>query len=308
MISNFDYGVFRSDFASSTFHLWLSFTAEAPKSKMAEKEDDIEAHKAAIRERVWEELRKVALPDSRFHYDFSSFIPDFKDSRDAIQRVLELDVYKNADSIFITPDNCLRPLREAALWDRKSVFVTSYGIRRGVYALCPDDLCQEEFKYASTLEGMEDVGSSHSLKRLCDYPYDNPVKIDLMITGTGAVSTSGVRFGKGHGFFDIEWGILYSIGCVDLDTPVVTVAHNCQVIEDVELKPDIFDTVSDYVATPTTMIKVENVVKPSVGIVWDRLMDGMLEVIQPLRELQEMQLTEGVESTTDLRPSPDEYD
>jgi 5-formyltetrahydrofolate cyclo-ligase len=32
-------------------------------------------------------------------------------------------------------------------------------------------------------------------------------KFDVMVTGASAVSTNGVRFGKGHGFFDLEWGM-----------------------------------------------------------------------------------------------------
>ena len=28
--------------------------------------------------------------------------------------------------------------------------------------------------------------------------------IDYMVTGTGAINMDGVRFGKGHGFFDAE--------------------------------------------------------------------------------------------------------
>ena len=36
-------------------------------------------------------------------------------------------------------------------------------------------------------------------------------KIDLMLTGASAVSKNGVRFGKGHGFFDLEWGMFVLI-------------------------------------------------------------------------------------------------
>lgn len=34
-------------------------------------------HKESVRERVWSELRKVAVPDSRFHLDFGEFIADY---------------------------------------------------------------------------------------------------------------------------------------------------------------------------------------------------------------------------------------
>ena len=33
-------------------------------------QDMVAEHKSEVRERVWSELRKVAVPDSRFHFDF----------------------------------------------------------------------------------------------------------------------------------------------------------------------------------------------------------------------------------------------
>lgn len=42
---------------------------------------DIVDHKASVRERVWNELRKVAVPDSRFHFDFGEFIADFEEAK-----------------------------------------------------------------------------------------------------------------------------------------------------------------------------------------------------------------------------------
>ena len=40
----------------------------------------------------------------------------------------------------------------------------------------------------------------------------------FMVTGASAVSLDGVRFGKGHGFFDLEWGMFTDMGIVDDDT------------------------------------------------------------------------------------------
>ena len=46
-------------------------------------------------------------------------------------------------------------------------------------------------------------------------------RFDLLVTGASAVSMEGVRFGKGHGFFDLEWGMFTDVGIVDEATPVV---------------------------------------------------------------------------------------
>lgn len=270
---------------------------------MAQNSDDIDAYKASIRQIIWEELRKVAKPDSRFHYDFSSFIPDFEGSGDALNHLRCQNVWKNATCVFIAPDNCLRALREAALWEGKEVVVTTYGIRRGFWALDPAQISRNDYKYASTLDGLEETGKFLPLDELAICSPENEgkhYKIDLMVTGTGAVSTSGVRFGKGHGYFDLEWGILYSIGCIALGTTVVTVAADCQVV-DIELRGHVFDTACDYIATPTKLIDVPLVEKPNVGILWEVLQPGMLDSIPTLKELRDRQWRERPARSTDFR-------
>jgi 5-formyltetrahydrofolate cyclo-ligase len=102
------------------------------------------------------------------------------------------------------------------------------------------------------------------------------------------VSPSGVRFGKGHGFFDLEWAMFYQIGVADASTPVVAVVHDCQVLED-NLTPSSYDTICDMIVTPTRVIHVANAQKPTHGVLWDRLEPGMMESIPPLRELKELE-------------------
>ncbi|KAB2571582.1 hypothetical protein DBV05_g9768 [Lasiodiplodia theobromae] len=262
----------------------------------------IDAHKAAIRARIWTKLRDVALPDSRFDYDFSSFIADFSGSSAATDLLLAEPWWRAARLVFITPDNCLEELRARALAQGKTVLATTYAIRRGFVVVGPEDVERDGRGpwYAATLDGMEKVGRRVGLEEIMGQRW----KVDVMVTGTGAVGDSGVRFGKGHGFFDLEWAMLYSVGAVDMGaTTVVGVVHDCQVVgrDEVELRPDVFDTVCDVVVTPTRVMRVEAAVKPAVGILWERLAAGMEESIPPLRELREMQRREGKESTVELR-------
>ena len=51
--------------------------------------DTVAEHKSEVRERVWSELRKVAVPDSRFHFDFGEFIADFEGGETAVERLLK---------------------------------------------------------------------------------------------------------------------------------------------------------------------------------------------------------------------------
>ncbi|MFK0685419.1 5-formyltetrahydrofolate cyclo-ligase [Ochrobactrum sp. BD67] len=245
---------------------------------------EITDHKASVRERVWNELRKVAVPDSRFHFDFGEFIADFEGGEEAVARLTSHHYYQNADFIFITPDNCLDRLRLQALKDGKTVLITTYSIKRGFWVLDPKLISSDLYLYASTLDGMERVGQPVTLKDISAMPV-----VDYMVTGTGAINLEGVRFGKGHGFFDAEWGMLYQLGRITAATPAAAVVHDCQVLSE-KLTPDVYDTVADVIFTPTRTIEVKDPHKPTCGIIWDRLDPVMYETIPPLQELKAMGL------------------
>jgi 5-formyltetrahydrofolate cyclo-ligase len=248
------------------------------------KPDAVAEHKSEVRERVWSELRKVAVPDSRFHFDFGEFIADFEGGEAAVQRLVDHRYYRDARFIFITPDNCLDRLRLKALQDGKIVLMTTYSIKRGFWLLDPATIAPELYLYASTLDGMERVARPVDLEAIKALP-----PVDFMVTGTGAINMQGVRFGKGHGFFDAEWGMLYQLGRVTTATPTAAVVHDCQLLDE-KLTPAVFDTVADVVFTPTRTIEVDGPHKPTVGILWDVLDPHMYETIPPLRQLKSMGL------------------
>lgn len=241
-------------------------------------------HKSTVRERVFSELRKVAYPDSRFHYDFGEFITDFQGSSAATDRLMAHRFYQQSECIFITPDNCIEELRYRTLMQGKLILLTTYSIKRGFWLLDPAKIPKDRYLYASTLDGMERHGTPMSLSDI----RDKLPRLDYMITGTGAINEQGVRFGKGHGFFDAEWGMLYRIGKISSATPAAALVHDCQVLNET-LYPEVFDTVADVIFTPTRTIEVSNPHKPTCGIVWDLLDLHMLETIPPLQELKAME-------------------
>jgi 5-formyltetrahydrofolate cyclo-ligase len=155
--------------------------------------------KDIIRQRVWPKLREVAYPDSRFHYDFSSFIADFDGSHEAVEALTQQPCYLNASTLFVTPDNCLETLRYRALRDGKKVLVTTYAICRGFYLLDPQIIDTDTKRFQSSLlDAMEKSGlgrcvSLSSLK-------EQKLQVDMLVTGTGAINHAGIRFGKGHGY------------------------------------------------------------------------------------------------------------
>lgn len=261
----------------------------------------LQEQKNNVREQVWAELRKVAYPDSRFHWNFAEFIADFKGSENAAELILNSDFFNNnnfslninsnndniKNLVFITPDNCLEYLRYQLLLKGIPYLITTYGIRRGFYIVDPSKIPENQLWYAATLDGMEKLAKHYTLNDLII----NNIKISLMITGTGAINDQGIRFGKGHGFFDLEWAILLSINVIDLlKTKCVAVVHDVQLLTGIKLNPEIFDTVCDFIVTNSKIISVESAKKPDCGVIWNLLAPGMLEDIEPLAELKEMSL------------------
>ena len=106
------------------------------------------------RVRIWEELLKVARPDSKFSWQFSEFICDYEGSEKGTALLTATDMYKNAKVIFITPDNNLETLREQAFRDKKTVVMTNYGITRGFFLIRPGQIPEGKEEVASLLDGV----------------------------------------------------------------------------------------------------------------------------------------------------------
>jgi 5-formyltetrahydrofolate cyclo-ligase len=235
-----------------------------------------------IRQQIWQKLRPVAKPDSRFHLNFAEYIPDFIDSERAIDRLVAQPFYHHGRYAFVTPDNGLVDLRRRMLDDGKTLVVSTYGIHRGFVLLDPSTLAPGESRYAAWLDGLEHFGRPVTLADLAAR-----APFDFMVTGASAVSLNGVRFGKGHGFFDLEWGMFTDLGLAGDTTSVTAVVHDVQVVEDA-LIPGATDILVDHIATPTRFITTARGARPH-GIQWHLLRPEQLADTPPLRELQAIQ-------------------
>ena len=233
-----------------------------------------------VRQRIWSKLKDVARPDTRFHLNFAEVIPDFDGSEAATDRLVGLDAYRSCRYAFITPDNCLVDLRRRLIEAEVPFVMSTYGIYRGFLMIEPGMVPKGAELYAAWLDGMEHFARPVTLQEVAARG-----RFDFLVTGASAVSVDGVRFGKGHGFFDLEWAVLYELGVVDARTPIAAFVHDCQIV-DVDLDVSAFDTICDYVVTPTQMIAIPNAHKPTQGILWDQLKPGMIDEISWLQEMQ----------------------
>ncbi|HMR67623.1 MAG TPA: 5-formyltetrahydrofolate cyclo-ligase [Anaerolineae bacterium] len=238
--------------------------------------------KLAVREAVWRALDQVAVPDSRFHRDYTMFIPDFAGSDQAVAQLTAHPYYRQAATLFITPDNCLEKLRWQTLRDGKKLIVTTEAGLRGLFLLDPAQIKPEDYRYAACLDGQERMGRPISLREI----QATLNQLDLLVTGASVVNAQGIRFGKGHGYFDVEWAVFYAAGLVKQTTPVFAVVHDCQVAE-IELEPDEYDTVMDAIFTPTRTLEIASAQKPTTGVIWEKLKPGRSQENLVLRELRQ---------------------
>ena len=148
------------------------------------------------RVKIWEELLKVARPDSKFSWEFSEFIADYEGSDKGAALLASTDMYKNAKVIFITPDNNLEKLRETAFRDKKTVVMTNYGITRGFFLIKPEFIPEGKEEVASLLDGVSRYWKHQTLEQL----KESVGHIDMLVTGASAITPSGIRFSKGHGY------------------------------------------------------------------------------------------------------------
>lgn len=248
--------------------------------------ESISQKKQRLRIRVWDELRNHALPDSRFHWNFADFIPDFDGSVVCADKIRSMDEYQKGAILFITPDNCLELLRRYAIEDQKTLLLSTYGIRRGFLLLKPGDVSAGDERLAATLDGVERFARSASLNEMRALG-----RIDLLVTGASIITTRGIRWGKGHGFFDLEWAIFRELDIVHEGTPIFAVGHDCQVI-DLEVPVSAYDTVVSRIVTPNRVMDVLAKYNKPRGILWGSLPAELRDSIPPLVELWEHRRTE----------------
>lgn len=241
-----------------------------------------------VREKVWTSLRAVARPDSRFHFDFGSFIADFEGSEHCAETLREFESWLGSDLLFITPDNSTEAVRRAALADGKRFLMTTYGIRRGFLLLDPEEVPTTEISYAATLDGMDVFARPVSLEEV-----GRLGRVGLLVTGGSAVNLAGLRIGKGHGYFDLEWALLSEVSAVDGTSEIVDVVHDCQVV-DVEVTAAEHDVRVDWIVTPTRSIRVEGFRRPLGRVIWDLVAGTEFELIPPVTELAALRHGEGV--------------
>lgn len=217
---------------------------------------------------------------SRFPKPVFGRIPNFVGAEKAALKLVERNEYQNAEIVKVNPDAPQRPVRLRVLLDGRKLLMPTPRLRKGFMILDPRKIPRESYPRASTIKGSFRYG------KLC--PLRELPRVDLIVTGSVAVTNDGVRIGKGGGYGEIEYGVLREIGVVEDETPIFTTVHDLQIIDDAPKEP--YDLAVDTVITPTRIIRVKKRSKRPKGIFWERLTQSRLLKIPILKELKRISI------------------
>ncbi|XP_040899667.1 methenyltetrahydrofolate synthase domain-containing protein isoform X2 [Toxotes jaculatrix] len=253
------------------------------------------ASKWDIRQKVWDYIEEKNL--ANFPRPVHNRIPNFKGAIQACSRLADLQEFKSSQTVKVNPDRPQQQARFITLEAQKTLLVPTPRLRTGLFNRItpPQGANKEQLRICSSSQGVKDFSVPVGL--------DAKVKVDLVVVGSVAVSGKGFRIGKGEGYADMEYGMMASMGAVNESTVVVTVVHDCQVVDIPEELIESHDLTVDYILTPTRVIETNCQVPKPQGIVWTKLDTEKLEKIPILKKLRALEEQAGKDVTLGVVPA-----
>jgi len=232
--------------------------------------------KQALRERVWDDLEDSGA--ARFPFPPHGRIPNFAGASEAADRLAGTGAWQDAGVVKANPDAPQLPARRAALHAGKTVYMAVPRLRdeECFLELDPDRI--DDLDAAATL--------SHVDEHATQVGPEAVGRVDLVLSGSVAVTESGARVGKGEGFSDLEFGILSDLGLVDDETTVTTTVHERQVVAADEIDPDAHDVPMDLVVTPDRVVETDTPYDRPGGVDWSKVTEADVEEMPVLARLQ----------------------
>ncbi|RDD53573.1 MAG: 5-formyltetrahydrofolate cyclo-ligase [Candidatus Korarchaeota archaeon NZ13-K] len=227
--------------------------------------------KERVRRLVWRLMEERGV--ARFPKPIEGRIPNFVGAEEAARRLSLQREWREAQVIFVNPDSPQRHVRYLGLSQGKLIVMATPRLREGFLLLDPKEIPVWRYSEASTIAG----SFKHGRRIGLDVP-----KIDLKVTGSVAVDPRGGRVGKGHGYSDLEYGILGEVGAISRSTPVATTVHDLQILEEVPMERQ--DMPVNLIVTPTSVLRTDRRGEPR--ILWELVTPELEEEIPLLGELR----------------------
>ncbi|XP_019490765.1 PREDICTED: methenyltetrahydrofolate synthase domain-containing protein isoform X2 [Hipposideros armiger] len=245
--------------------------------------------KQDIREQIWDYMESQNLAD--FPRPVHHRIPNFKGASRAAEHLPRLQAFKMARTIKVNPDAPQKNARFFVLDSRKTLLVPTPRLRTGLFNRItpPPGATKDILRKCATSQGVRNYSTPVGL--------DARVLVDLVVVGSVAVSEKGWRIGKGEGYADLEYAMMVSMGAVGQGTPVVTIVHDCQVVDIPEALLEDHDLTVDYILTPTRVITTGCERPKPTGIMWSKISNEMMGKIPILRSLRYQEQQAGKDVT-----------
>jgi len=231
--------------------------------------------KQRLRERVWDDLEDSGV--ARFPFPPHDRIPNFAGADAAADRLAGRQEWTDADVVKSNPDAPQLPVRRRALRAGKTVYVARPRLRQERCFLELDPASIDDVDDAATVSSMAAYGEPVG-------PDEVPA-VDLVVSGSVAVTGAGARVGKGEGYSDLEWAVLAEYGRVDATTTVATTVHERQVVEEAPA-PAAHDVPMDLVVTPGRVVETGPDHRRPTGVDWALLDDERVAEIPVLARLR----------------------
>jgi len=229
----------------------------------------------AIREAVWDELDESGT--ARFPFPPHGRIPNFAGADAAADRLTDADAWQDADVVKANPDAPQLPVRRAALRAGKTLYMAVPRLRDEECFLRLDPDAVDDVDGATTVSGSAKAGEPVTP--------DEMSAVDLIVSGSVAVTERGERVGKGEGYSDLEFAVLREFGLVDDRTTTVTTVHELQVV-DGPVPTSAHDVPVEQVFTPGRAFETDAPAGKPTGVDWDALDAGRPAEIPVLQRLR----------------------
>ena len=228
--------------------------------------------KDEVRRDVWRAMDREGA--SRFP-GAQGRIPNFADAKAAAERLATHPDWLKAATIKANPDSPQTHARRLALAQGKTLVMAVPRLRdqHPFRLLDPRKLDDAQLREASTIKGALRHGGVIDL--------DQVPELDLVLTGSVAVNLDGARLGKGGGFSDLEYALLWESGKIDRRTVVATTVHPIQILPE-RLPMTTHDIPVNLISTQDALIEVDGDHGRPQGILWDHLQPPQVRQIPVL--------------------------
>ncbi len=195
----------------------------------------------------------------------------------AAEKLRRLQPYRDAATVFATPHESLLQARINCLTDGKNLLMPGPSIRKGFFLLAARSIPFKDITVAVTYKGLEKYGQllkGISLSQL---------SVDLLLTDSLAVDSTGGRIGDGYGYFDLCCALLQEMEAIEHDAAFLTFVQEEQISREI-LPQDKWDIKMTGAITPGQILQFEPS-NQNPQIFWDALPHDRIKRIDPLWKL-----------------------